>query len=105
MLANGTVIALATEEFIEEITEGILIVRLVGVAASATVRILDRRFGVDVDHRRFQLLGNLRELARKLLRRGNAQGGRIRALLLLAFHSFGNNRSDKNANRQSGQNR
>jgi len=60
--------------------------------------------GVDVDHGRLQLLGNLGEGIRQLLRSGNGQGSRIRRLLpLFAFHSIGNNRANENANGQSGQ--
>ena len=70
------------------------------------VRILDGRLGIDVDHARLQLLGNLREGGRELLRSGNGQRSRIRRLLpLLAFHSIGNDRANQNSNRQRGQNR
>src|SRR5271155_556933 len=103
MLVNRSVVALAAEKFIEKVAEWILIVRLVGIASAAPVGVFDRGFGIDVDYCRFQLLGNLRELTRELLRRGNTQGRCIRALLLLAFYSLGNNRSDKNADGQCSQ--
>jgi hypothetical protein len=56
------------------------------------VRVLNGRLGIDVDHARLELLGNLGEGVRELLRSGNGQRGRIRRLLsLLAFHSIGDN--------------
>ena len=90
MLTNGTVALLAAEELIEEVVKRILVIGLVGIAsASPAMRIrFDDRFGVDIDDTRLQLLGDLRELTRELLRRRDGQRGGIRTLLLLAFHSL-----------------
>jgi len=53
----------------------------IGMHGAPMMRILDGRLGVDVDHGRLQLLGNLGEGIRQLLRSGNGQGSRIRRLL------------------------
>ena len=89
---------LAAEEAVKEILEGIvaacpppptlrpvlilillvlilvLIVRAFAVAAAPVDGgVLERRLGVDVDHRRLDLFRDLRELVRKLFRFGNLQ--------------------------------
>ncbi len=90
MLANGTAALLAAEEFVEEVVEGILVIGLVGIPTRVPAMriLLDGRFGIDVDHARLQLLGDLRELARELLRRRDTQRGGVRALLFLALNAL-----------------
>jgi hypothetical protein len=62
MLVNRTTALLSAKKLVEEIVKGILIVGLIGIppAVLPVMRVLDRRFRIDVDHGRFQLLGNLR---------------------------------------------
>src|SRR5438477_178571 len=82
----------------------ILIVRILRYPAT-TVRTLDGRFRIDVDHTRFQLLRDLRKRVRHLMRRGDGQRSRIARLLpLLALDTGRNHRPAQNAERQRGQN-
>src|SRR5437016_5825366 len=101
MLTNGAIALLPTEKLVEEIVEWILVVRLVGTRSTSPAMwtLFDDRFSIDIYDSRLQLFGDLRELIRELLRRRNAQGGRIRPFLLLPFHSLRDNGSDENTDR------
>src|ERR1022692_3006125 len=76
-LVRTSLAALATKKAVEEVLERTVFVAATrsflagGHAAAATVRVLDRRFGADVDHRRLHLASDLGKLVRKLPRRGN----------------------------------
>src|SRR5690242_9120990 len=81
MQVASTVIstALSTEKAVKEIIEwaGIRI-RWLCLSTTASWR-FDGGLGIDVDHTRFQLGGNLGKLIRQLLRRGNGQRRSIRS--------------------------
>src|ERR1041385_1009680 len=105
-VAPATVSApLPAKETIKKIIERAGI-RIGWLRLSATAaRRFDGGFGIDVDHARFKLGGNLGELIRQLLGSGNAQrrGIRCRYLLrLLPAHVGRNNGPNQNANGQSG---
>src|SRR5262249_38420572 len=86
-----------------------LVVPAALVGKSTTpMHVLDGGFGIDVHHRRLELLGDLRELIRELLRGGYRQRRcRIGTLLctFLATDRLGNQRSNQNAYGEGGQNR
>src|SRR5579872_3058884 len=108
VLTDWSLLSLPAKEAVEEVLKRILIVSTTLVRWSSTpsaVRILDRRFGVDIHHRRFQLLGNLRKLVGELLWRRDRQGSRrVRSsLAFLAPHTFRNHGSNENSDRQRGQ--
>src|ERR1022692_1226176 len=110
---RASLTALTTEELVKEILKLVVVLAaLILVRVRTDVRIapfmraLNRRLGIDIYYARLQLLGNLGEGIRELLRSGYGQGSRIRRLLsFLAFNSIGNNRANQNSNRQRGQNR
>src|SRR5262249_2723885 len=99
----------SAEETIKEVIEWILVVPAALVGKSTTpMHVLDGGFGIDVHHRRLELLGDLRELIRELLRGGYRQRRcRIGTLLctFLAADRLGNQRSNQNAYGEGGQNR
>src|SRR5208337_4592852 len=107
--------ALAAKELVKEILErGVFIavtlilvwIRVGTDAGPAAVRILYGGLGIDVDHARLKLLGNLGKGSRELLGSGNGQRGCVRCLLaLLALDAVGNDGTNQNSNRQRGQNR
>jgi hypothetical protein len=104
---SGSLPSRASEEVIEEIvhTAAIFVVAATAViSAAASVHILDRRFRIDVDDARLQLLRNLRKGIRHHLR--GRQGERRGFAFLLPFfplHPLGDHRTDQNANGQGSQ--
>src|SRR5258706_244340 len=89
-VADGTGIGdglppLATEEAVKKVVEGAavrvcVVVIIARRAAQVAVRILDRGFGVDVDHGGLQLLGDLGKGVGKLLGGGNGERGGVARL-------------------------
>ncbi len=101
--------ALPTKEAVKEILEGIVFVATgagpfllaltlsLALAAHPLVRVLDGRFGIDVDHCRLELASDGRKLIRHLDGRGNLQRcGISRRILLFPFNGSRNNRANQN---------
>src|SRR5215469_14896723 len=81
---------------------------VIAARGAPAMRVLDGRFGIDVDHARFELLGDQGKLARKRLGRRNAQRGGARGcrfLALLSFYALRDDGSNQDTDGQSGQNR
>src|SRR5882672_8331748 len=100
----AAVATLAAKEFVEEILETTVVI----VAAALISRVGLRRAAAPTRgfDGRLELLGYLRELIGKHLRRGDRQGCGIgRLLSLFAFHAGRNDGSNQNADCQRCQNR
>ena len=105
--ALATLPTLSAKKAVEEILERAVFVTTArslslsivagGHAMTPAVRVLDRRFGADVDHRWLHLASDLGKLVRQLHRRGNLQRSRVgRGILLLALHASGDNCANQN---------
>src|SRR5215469_14311857 len=102
VLANRPAVVGIAEKLVEKIPKWIVFV--IPLSGATAHERLDGRVGVDVDHRRFQRLGDLRELIRELAGRRYAQRGRVRGLSFLSSHMPGDHGPDQDANRQGQQN-
>src|SRR5215469_5479462 len=102
---------LSTEEAVKKVvkwTSAPAAFVVIAARGAPAMRVLYGRFGIDVDHARFELLGDLGKLARKRLGRRNAQRGGVcgrRFLALLSFYALRDDGPNQDTDGQSGQNR
>ncbi len=101
----GTPSGILAEEALKEVLHAVaavailILVIFTGIllrrAAQVLVRVLDDRFGVDIDHGGFDGLGYLGELVFMLARGRNTEFGRVRAVDALGARSKGDNRANQ----------